>query len=70
MYISTDIEWELAEYEGLCDTFRVLSLTDESRNDLAQYLPQDRRFTSLHELRDELATILGLPGEDIIFEGI
>lgn len=70
MYITADIEWEIAEYEGFYDTFRVISLTDESLNDLAQYLAPDRRFTSLHELKDELASLLGIPGEDIIFEGV
>lgn len=70
MYIMTDIEWEIAEHEGFYDSFRVLSLTDEFQNDLAQYLPPDRRFTSLHELKDELASILGISREDIMFEGI
>jgi|GEM_PF-6683627 len=70
MYITADIEWEIAEYEGFYDTFRVFSLTDESQNDLAQYLPPDRRFTSLHELKEELALLLGIPGEDIMFEGV
>ena len=51
-------------------TLEISWQTDESQNDLAQYLPPDRRFTSLHELKAELASLLGISGEDIMFEGI
>lgn len=70
MYIYTDIEWDIAEHEGFYDTFKVISLTDENQNDLAQYLAPARRFASLHELKDEIASILEIPREDIIFEGV
>ena len=70
MYIYIDIKWDIAEYEGFYDTFQVLSLTDENQNDLAQYLAPEKGFASLHELKDELASILEIPVEDIIFEGV
>ena len=70
MYIYTHIEWDIAEHEGFYDTFQVLSLTDETQNELAQYLPPGRCFTSLHELKGELASILEIPVEDIFFEGV
>jgi len=70
MVIYTDIEWEYAEYDGYFDSFRVVSATDESGNELAQHLEPDRRFTSLHELQDTLALILGLSSDDIILDGV